>query len=69
MTLEADRIDRPKEDPVSNVLKWVLLVGAEKKDHEPSQKSCCGTLIEGARFAVDSPLEGEGFEPSVPRPR
>jgi nitric oxide reductase subunit B len=28
MTLEADRIDRPKEDPVSNVLKWVLLVVA-----------------------------------------
>ena len=25
MTLEADRIDRPPEDPVSNVLKWVLL--------------------------------------------
>ena len=23
----------------------------------------------GIRFAVDSPLEGEGFEPSVPRPR
>jgi nitric oxide reductase subunit B len=28
MTLEAGRIDRPKEDPVSNVLKWVLLVVA-----------------------------------------
>jgi nitric oxide reductase subunit B len=28
MTLEADRIDRPTEDPVSNVLKWVLLVVA-----------------------------------------
>src|SRR6202162_4071078 len=28
MSLEADRIDRPKEDPVSNVLKWVLLVVA-----------------------------------------
>jgi hypothetical protein len=26
LTLEAGRIDRPKEDPVSNVLKWVLLV-------------------------------------------
>jgi hypothetical protein len=25
-----------------------------------------GTLIEGVRFAVDSPLEGAGFEPSVP---
>jgi len=28
MTLEADRIDRPKEDPVSNVLEWVLLAVA-----------------------------------------
>jgi nitric oxide reductase subunit B len=28
MTLEAERIDRPAEDPVSNVLKWVLLVVA-----------------------------------------
>ena len=28
MTLEADRVDRPTEDPVSNVLKWVLLVVA-----------------------------------------
>ena len=26
-----------------------------------------GALIEGVRFATDSPLEGEGFEPSVPR--
>jgi hypothetical protein len=28
-----------------------------------------GALIEEVRFAVDSPLEGEGFEPSVPRKR
>ena len=28
MTLDAERIDRPVEDPVSNVLKWVLLVVA-----------------------------------------
>ena len=28
MTIEAARIDRPAEDPVSNVLKWVLLVVA-----------------------------------------
>src|SRR5882757_216342 len=26
-----------------------------------------GALIEEVRFAVDSPLEGDGFEPSVPR--
>jgi hypothetical protein len=26
-----------------------------------------GALIEEVRFAVDSPLEGTGFEPSVPR--
>jgi hypothetical protein len=26
-------------------------------------------LIEEARFAADSPLEGDGFEPSVPRSR
>jgi hypothetical protein len=26
-----------------------------------------GALIEGVRFATDSPLEGEGFEPSVAR--
>ena len=25
-----------------------------------------GTLSEGGRFAPDSPLEGEGFEPLVP---
>jgi hypothetical protein len=25
-----------------------------------------GALIEGVRFATDSPLEGAGFEPSVP---
>jgi hypothetical protein len=34
--------------------------------------SCCGAprdclLIEKVRFALDSPLEREGFEPSVPR--
>ena len=28
MTLDAERIDQPVEDPVSNVLKWVLLVVA-----------------------------------------
>src|SRR5665213_464448 len=28
MTLDADRVDRPVEDPVSNVLKWVLLATA-----------------------------------------
>jgi nitric oxide reductase subunit B len=28
MTLEAERIDRPVEDPVSSVLKWVLLLVA-----------------------------------------
>ena len=28
MTMEAERIDQPTEDPVSNVLKWVLLVVA-----------------------------------------
>ena len=28
MTLDAERIDPPVEDPVSNVLKWVLLVVA-----------------------------------------
>ena len=28
-----------------------------------------GALIEEVRFAVDSPLEGERFEPSVPRMR
>jgi nitric oxide reductase subunit B len=28
MTLEAGRIDQPIEDPVSNVLKWILLVVA-----------------------------------------
>jgi hypothetical protein len=26
-----------------------------------------GALIEEVRFAVDSPLEGDGFEPSVPQ--
>ena len=43
--------------------------------------SCCGVcpawiptglalaVIEEVRFAIDSPLEGEGFEPSVPRDR
>ena len=28
MTLEAERIDQPTEDPVSNVLKWILLAVA-----------------------------------------
>ena len=28
MTMEAERIDQPTKDPVSNVLKWVLLVVA-----------------------------------------
>ena len=28
MTLDAERIDRPVEDPVSNALKWVLLLVA-----------------------------------------
>ena len=28
MTLPANRVDRPSEDPVSNVLKWVLLAVA-----------------------------------------
>ena len=28
MTLTAERIDPPAQDPVSNVLKWVLLVVA-----------------------------------------
>ena len=28
MTMQAERIDQPIEDPVSNVLKWILLVVA-----------------------------------------
>ena len=28
MTMEAERIDGPTKDPVSNVLKWILLVVA-----------------------------------------
>ena len=28
MTMEAERIDQPPKDPVSNVLKWVLLIVA-----------------------------------------
>src|ERR1700724_81585 len=28
MTMEAERIDQPARDPVSNVLKWVLLIVA-----------------------------------------
>jgi hypothetical protein len=28
-----------------------------------------GSLIEEVRFAADSPLEGDGFEPSVPMSR
>ena len=28
MTLDADKIDRPVEDPVSNILKWTLLAVA-----------------------------------------
>ena len=30
MTLDAERIDRPVEDPVSNVLKWVLLARRDR---------------------------------------
>ena len=29
----------------------------------------CAAWMEEVRFALDSPLEGGGFEPSVPRPR
>jgi hypothetical protein len=28
-----------------------------------------GALMKGSRFAADSMLEGDGFEPSVPRSR
>src|SRR5467141_3488111 len=35
---------------------------SEKCDGKGGQRH----LIEGARFAADSPLEGTGFEPSVP---
>src|ERR1700686_1265952 len=28
MTMEAERVDQPIEDPVSNVLKWILLLVA-----------------------------------------
>src|SRR6202171_4440287 len=31
------------------------------------RRSCRAALIEEVRFARDSPLEGDGFEPSVPR--
>ena len=33
----------------------------------PSPEELFGALIEEVRFALDSPLEGDGFEPSVPR--
>jgi hypothetical protein len=34
-----------------------------------SGESARGSLIKDARFALDSPLERDGFEPSVPRKR
>ena len=34
--------------------------------HVEARFGYCPTLIEGAKFAADSPLEGTGFEPSVP---
>jgi hypothetical protein len=33
------------------------------------RRSCRAALIEEVRFARDSPLEEDGFEPSVPRGR
>jgi hypothetical protein len=33
----------------------------------PSPEELFGALIEEVRFALDSPLEGDGSEPSVPR--
>ena len=39
---------------------------AEEQGRIYGQQSCM-TPLRHARFAVDSPLEGTGFEPPVPR--
>ena len=44
------------------------IVGQLKDAFSPLLPSAAA-LIEGVEFASDSPLEGPGFEPSVPRPR
>jgi hypothetical protein len=41
----------------------------ETNTHEVSVRGAGAPLIEKVRFAEDSPLEGDGFEPSVPRDR
>lgn len=32
MTLDAERVDQPGQDAVSNVLKWVLLLARQTSD-------------------------------------
>ena len=44
------------------------LTGRLVPDHKTIADFRKDNLIEGVRFAADSPLEEVGFEPSVPRP-
>jgi len=39
------------------------------RDGVDGERASAPTMIEEVRFAADSPLEGAGFEPSVPRER
>jgi hypothetical protein len=45
--------------------RWIRTLGPPAR--ETTLRDCL--LIEEVRFAADSPLEGDGFEPSVPRQR
>ena len=46
-----------------------LLILVRRLPDPLSVASSGGALIEEVRFAADSPVEGDGFEPSVPRKR
>src|SRR6202022_5135241 len=41
--------------------------GGPPRRHGPLSDRAYPNMIEEVRFAPDSPVEGEGFEPSVPR--
>ena len=56
----------------SNSIRWASERPRRSSHHTMSTprrgpRGSVGALIEEVRFARDSPVEGEGFEPSVPR--
>ena len=58
----------------SNSIRWASERPRRSSHHTMSTprrgpRGSVGALIEEVRFARDSPVEGDGFEPSVPRKR